>query len=68
MEIHHYYIKNNMKEKQLENDAFVAYMSAPQAELEDYLRNGLTVENTQLLSADEYKSIPSVQKIFTDEF
>ena len=67
MEIHHYYIKNNMKEKQLENDAFVAYMSAPQAELEDYLRNGLTVENTQLLSADEYKSIPSVQKIFTDE-
>ena len=56
-----------MKEKQLENDAFVAYLTTPQAGLSDYLKSGLTVDNTQLLAMDEYKSLPSIQKIFSDQ-
>lgn len=55
-----------MKEKQLENDALVAFLSAPDAQLKDYLQNGLTAENTQFLSADDYKNLPGIKKLFTD--
>lgn len=56
-----------MEEKQKQNDAFVSFLSNPNATVKDYLQNGITAENTQLLSLEEYKETPLVKKKFSDE-
>lgn len=56
-----------MKEKLAENDAFVAYLSNPQAEIQDYLFSGLTSDNTQLLQKSDYQELPFFKKTFTDQ-
>ncbi len=56
-----------MKEKLAENDAFVAYLSNPNAETRDYILSGLTSDNTQLLKKSEYEELPFFKKAFTDQ-
>lgn len=48
------------------NDIFVATVSAPDATLLDFLSNNLNVDNTSLLSKEEYLRTPFVKKKFTD--
>lgn len=56
-----------MKEKLADNDAFVAYLSNPNAEVRDYLLSGLTSDNTQLLQKSDYEELPFFKKAFTNE-
>lgn len=56
-----------MQEKQLENDALVAFISAPDATVKDYIQSGVTAENTQLLDPESYKELPGVKKLFTKD-
>ena len=48
-----------------ENDWLVAGIMNPDKKVNDFLASGLSVENTQLLSADQYKSSPFIQQRFT---
>lgn len=48
------------------NDMFIASLSAPQAQLTDFLANGLKADNTALLTPDEYKATPFVKKRYTN--
>lgn len=54
-----------MKEIQKPNDILIATLSTPQATAMDLLRNDINIDNTSLLSREEYKNTPFVKKQFT---
>jgi hypothetical protein len=56
-----------MKEIKQPNDILVATLMSPEASSLDLLKNGININNTSLLTPDEYKSTPFVKKHFTDE-
>lgn len=56
-----------MAEIKHENDILVATLNSPKAEVTDFLKSGLTSENTGLLSADEYKNSDYIKKQFSDD-
>ncbi|MDO4465483.1 MAG: hypothetical protein Q4C49_00535 [Bacillota bacterium] len=49
------------------NDIFVATLSNPNATSLDLLQNNINVNNTALLSRDQYKNTPLAKKVFTTE-
>lgn len=55
-----------MADIQQPNDIFVATVSDPNASTMQLYQSGITGSNTQLLSLDQYKQTPFVQKQFTD--
>ena len=48
------------------NDIFVATFGAPDATTFDFLKNGISAENTSLYSKEDYMKTPFVKKRFTD--
>ena len=51
-----------------ENDWFAANLGNPDFSPEDFKSiGGLSIDNTQFLSKEEYKNKPKVKEIFTDE-
>ena len=51
-----------------ENDWFAANLGNPDFSPEDFKSiGGLSIDNTQFLSREEYKNKPKVKEIFTDE-
>jgi hypothetical protein len=51
-----------MKEIQKPNDILIATLSSPQATAMDLLRNDININNTSLLSKEEYKNTPFIKK------
>ena len=49
------------------NDIFVAVLEKPDVNTFDLAKSNFIPDNTQLLSADEYKQSDNVKKMFTDE-
>lgn len=56
-----------MKEIQKPNDILIATLSSPQATAMDLLRNDINIDNTSLLSKEEYKNTPFIKKQFTQD-
>lgn len=48
------------------NDMLLSTMSNPQAKTLDFLSNGVTPDNTQLLKREDYKSNDNIKAQFTD--
>lgn len=56
-----------MKEIKQPNDILVATLMSPEASSLDLLKNDINIDNTALLSPDEYKATPFIKKHFTDD-
>ena len=56
-----------MKEVNKENDIFVSTLLNPEADVQDLLANNINVNNTGLLSKDDYKNSKFVKQQFTDQ-
>lgn len=49
------------------NDMFVAVLQKPELDVFDLGKSEIVPDNTQLLSADDYKALPKVQEMFRSE-
>ena len=56
-----------MKEIKQPNDILVATLMSPEASSLDLLKNDINIDNTALLTPDEYKATPFIKKHFTDK-
>lgn len=54
-----------MNSIQKPNDILIATLSAPQANVVDLLQNNINVDNTSILTPEEYKQTPFVQQRYT---
>ena len=54
-----------MKEMQKPNDMFVATLSKNDADIFDFVKSGLTTDNTQLLDRNQYKELKFIQNTFS---
>ena len=48
------------------NDIFAAYLQKPDINIFDLSKSNISSTNTQLLSQDDYKKSPTIQKMFSD--
>lgn len=56
-----------MKEVQQPNDILVATLQKPDASILELIQNDINITNTSLLSKDEYKNKPLIQKVCVDQ-
>ena len=56
-----------MNEIKRENDIFVSTLLNPEANINDLIQGGVTANNTQLLTPEQYKDLDFIKKQFSDK-